>query len=369
MVFRMNKKPAVAALVNRSPEHLADFLDTSAVGLHWVLPDGTIAWANSADYEPLGYTAEEYIGHNIAEFHADSETLDDILRRLASGERICDYEARLRCKDGSVRFVQISSSVLFDEKGKFVHTRCFTKDVTEHKRLLTELQSALAARDEFLAASSHQLKTPLTALQLQAHALRLTVEPTTNERALALVRSMERQVLRMALIIDEITEVSRIEAKGVALVPEEVDLAALARYVATTLDYEATEAKCAVVVKGEGPVTGRWDPVRLKLAVTHLVSNAIKYGAGKPIEVAVEAQGDAALLRVRDSGPGIAPEVAGTIFHKRFERDKGSRQSLGGLGLGLWLVHQIVKAHEGKVAAESRPGEGSTFTVELPRRL
>jgi PAS domain S-box-containing protein len=365
----MDKKSAAMDPFRRSPEHLADFLDTSAVGLHWVLPDGTIAWANPADYEPLGYTADEYIGHNIAEFHADSDTLDDILRRLSSGERICDYEARLRCKDGSVRFVQINSSVLFDEEGKFVHTRCFTKDVTEQKRLLTELQNALAARDEFLAASSHQLKTPLTALQLQAHTLLLTVDPASNQRVLALARAMERQVLRMAIIIDEIVEVSRIHTKGITLALEEVDLASLARHVAATFGDEAAEAKCAITVTGNGPITGRWDSVRLKLAVTHLLSNAIKYGAGKPIEIAVEAQGDTVVLRVRDHGPGIAPEVAGTIFHRRFERDTGSKHSLGGLGLGLWLVHQIVKAHQGMVAAASQPGEGSTFTVELPRRL
>ena len=166
--------------------------------------------------------------------------------------------------------------------------------------------------------------------------------------------------------------IERLPRRGVRvrrLVPEEVDLASLARHVVVTFEDEAAEAKCPITVAGDGRVTGRWDSVRLKLAVTHLLSNAIKYGAGKPIEVAIEAQGDTAVLRVRDHGPGIAPEVAGTIFHKRFERDKGSKHSLGGLGLGLWLVHQIVKAHEGTVAAASQPGEGSTFTVELPRRL
>jgi PAS domain S-box-containing protein len=115
----------------RTAEDLLDFVDTASVGLHWVAADGTILWANRADYEPLGYSAEEYLGHNIREFHADGDVLEDILARLARGERITDYQATLRCKDGSYRRVAITSSALFDEQNHFVHTRCFTRIVGE----------------------------------------------------------------------------------------------------------------------------------------------------------------------------------------------------------------------------------------------
>lgn len=111
-----------------SAEDLLDFVYTAEIGLHWVTADGTIQWANPADYEPLGYSAEEYIGHNITEFHADAAVIDDMLRRLASGERLRDREARLRCKDGSTRKVLITSSVKFDEAKNFLHSRCFTID-------------------------------------------------------------------------------------------------------------------------------------------------------------------------------------------------------------------------------------------------
>ncbi len=113
-----------------SAEDLLDFVYTAEVGLHWVTADGTIRWANPADYERLGYFAEEYIGHNIAEFHADADVIEDILRRLSSGERLRDYQARLRCKDGSIRKVLITSSAKFDETKNFLHTRCFTIDAT-----------------------------------------------------------------------------------------------------------------------------------------------------------------------------------------------------------------------------------------------
>jgi PAS domain S-box-containing protein len=118
----------------RSEELLRDFVDNATVGLHWVLADGTIEWANDAELKLLGYCREEYVGRNINEFHADRGTLDDILRRLGRNEEIHDYEAPLLAKDGSVKWVAISSNVLFEE-GEFVHTRCFTRDITARKRL------------------------------------------------------------------------------------------------------------------------------------------------------------------------------------------------------------------------------------------
>ena len=116
-----------------SADDLLDFVDTAEIGLHWVAADGTIRWANPADYQPLGYSADEYIGHNIAEFHADAEAIEDILRRLSSGQTLRDHEARLRCKDGSTRKVLITSSVKFDAAKNFLHTRCFTVDATRRR--------------------------------------------------------------------------------------------------------------------------------------------------------------------------------------------------------------------------------------------
>ncbi len=118
--------------VETSERKFRDLAETAAIAMHWVESDGTILWANQAELEMLGYGAEEYIGHNIAEFHVDSIVLDDILGRLRSGERLRECRARLRAKDGSIRYVVIDSSALF-ENGKFLHTRCFTRDITEQR--------------------------------------------------------------------------------------------------------------------------------------------------------------------------------------------------------------------------------------------
>ncbi len=120
---------------------LQDYVDNAAIGLHWVNGKGVIIWANKAELDMLGYTKEEYIGHNISEFHVSAEKINDILKRLSCNETLHGYESMLRCKDGSVKMVQISSNVFWDN-GEFIHTRCFTIDVTKQQKLFQSLQES-----------------------------------------------------------------------------------------------------------------------------------------------------------------------------------------------------------------------------------
>ena len=120
--------------LERSQAELTDFFENASVGLHWVGADGTILRANQAELDLLGYTRDEYVGHNIVDFHYDREAIEDILERLRAGEVVRDYEARLHCKDGTSKTVRIDSSSYF-ENGNFVHSRCFTRDITERRRM------------------------------------------------------------------------------------------------------------------------------------------------------------------------------------------------------------------------------------------
>jgi PAS domain S-box-containing protein len=122
-------------------QDLEDYMDTAAIGIHWVDANGIILWANTTELEMLGYTRDEYIGHHIAEFHINSDSIVDILNRLGNQETLTQYEAALRCKDGSIKIVCINSNVLW-ENGRFIHTRCFTIDVTEEKRKLHTLEES-----------------------------------------------------------------------------------------------------------------------------------------------------------------------------------------------------------------------------------
>jgi PAS domain S-box-containing protein len=119
--------------LRRSQAQLKDFVENSAVGLRWVGADGVILWANQAELDLLGYTRGEYVGRHIAEFHADQAAIETILERLRGNEQLHNHEVRLRCKDGSIRHVLVSSNVYF-ENGRFIHTRCFTSDITERKQ-------------------------------------------------------------------------------------------------------------------------------------------------------------------------------------------------------------------------------------------
>jgi PAS domain S-box-containing protein len=136
------RKHTAAVLLERDRE-LKDFVENAAIGIHWVGPDGTILWANNAELKLLGYTREEYVGRNIAEFHVDRETILDILQRLNRKEELHEYQARVRCKDGSIRHMAITSNVYWED-GRFVHTRCFSRDTTDSLNA-EELRQRLAA--------------------------------------------------------------------------------------------------------------------------------------------------------------------------------------------------------------------------------
>lgn len=147
---------------------LADFFDSASIGMHCVGPDGLILHVNQAELDMLGYTSEEYLGRHIADFHADQPVIDDILVRLTGGARLHEYPARLRRKDGSIRDVSINSSVLFDN-GEFIHSRCFTTDITDRK----QAEQALRASEEFNRSLMDASADCIKVLDLQGRVLHM----------------------------------------------------------------------------------------------------------------------------------------------------------------------------------------------------
>jgi len=162
------RKQAQEAL-QRSEAELTDFFENASLPLHWIGPDGTILRVNQAELDMLGYTREEYVGHHIAEFHVDQNVIQDILARLQAGEVLQNYEARLRCKDGGIKHVLISSSV-YREDGNFVHTRCFTRDITERKRSESRLGLQYAIT-KILSESHDFVKSAQSILQAVCESL------------------------------------------------------------------------------------------------------------------------------------------------------------------------------------------------------
>ncbi|MCY1014631.1 sensor histidine kinase [Pyxidicoccus sp. MSG2] len=238
----------------------------------------------------------------------------------------------------------------------------------DNARLYAQAQRAIRLRDEFLSVASHELKTPLTplALKLQGMKRSLPVESLGDaaERMRGDLELAQRQVRRLAELVDGLLDVSRIRAGRLQLELESVDLSALVRELVARYEPQAQRAWSRIFLEADPSILGRWDRSRLEQVVSNLLSNALKYGAGKPVHVQVAASEKTARLVVRDEGIGIEPQSLHRIF-QRFERAVSERH-YGGLGLGLYITRQIVEAHGGCVGAESAPGQGATFTVTLP---
>jgi signal transduction histidine kinase len=239
----------------------------------------------------------------------------------------------------------------------------------ENARLYHEAQEAVRARDEFLSIASHELRTPLTPLQLHLQSLKRTLttaspEGLSLERLANKVEVAERQEKRLSRLVAELLEISRIRLGKLELQPEEVNLPAVVSDVIARYRVELAQAGCTVNVNAPEALTGVWDRTRLEQVVTNLVTNAARYGHGKPIDITVAADARSVRLVVRDHGIGIAPEDQRRIF-ERFER--AASRNFGGLGLGLYIARQIVEAHGGSIHVSSELGVGSSFTVELPR--
>jgi predicted ATPase/signal transduction histidine kinase len=238
----------------------------------------------------------------------------------------------------------------------------------DNTRLYREAQNAVRLRDEFLAVASHELRTPIASLMLALQAMldpEMTGGPPDPEATRMLARRALRQSERLSNLVGDLLAVSRIDTGGLPLKLGEMELGEMVREVVGRFELDLGRSRCPVTIHASAPVMGCWDRARLEQVVSHLLSNAIKFGAGKPIDIVVDEASGVARLRVQDQGAGIDPAQQEHIF-ERFGRAVSVRH-YGGLGLGLYVSRRIVEAHGGSIRVESRPGAGAIFTVELPR--
>ncbi len=232
-----------------------------------------------------------------------------------------------------------------------------------------ELRRAERARDELLDNAAHELRTPLTPLRIQVDALARAIERGADARRLGqAVERLHEGLDRLERLVEglEVPRASAVPAwAGGQGGAAPVDLVEVVRDVVGRLETPLRESGSRLILDAPEAVPGPWDRRRIDEVIGHLLSNAIRFGAGEPIEVRVRAEPGRARLVVRDRGIGIAPADRDRIF-ERFERAVSSRE-YGGLGLGLWQSRRIVQGQGGALALESEPGLGSTFTVSLPR--
>jgi PAS domain S-box-containing protein len=319
-----------------------------------------------------GYTEIEAIGRPFARFFQGDDVVqgkpDEILARVRTDGR---YQGELFqvCKEGALFWADATLARLRDEEGRLRGFSVVVRDITDQVKLVEDLRVAVRSRDEFLSMASHELRTPVTTLQLQLQTLHRVLdrsnEQVPRDAMLQRAQNLERQTSRIALLVGDLLDLSRMRLGKIELELDELDLAELARETVERLRPQAVRAGCALSLRADSPAVGRWDRLRIEQVLTNLITNAVKFGDAKPIVVSVAGDEERVWIMVEDHGIGIAPENQSRVFD-RFER-AASPENYGGLGLGLYIARQIVEAHGGTIALRSTPGAGSTFTVELRR--
>ncbi|HEX5514202.1 MAG TPA: ATP-binding protein [Gammaproteobacteria bacterium] len=338
--------------------------------------DWRLLYANEGAGRLLRYSADELQALTPSRIVVGFD--EERLSALVAAAGSATVEVFYRRKDGSEVPVELSLQRVGSDHSRIV---AIARDITYRRQIEAEREflyqkalEAVQARDEFLSIASHELRTPLTSLHLLIGALLRSADRNTaiwtkqgSEQLADKLRVADRQVGRLARLIDQLLDVSRISVGQFQVEAEEVDLAAAVRDVIDRFAADAAKADCEVRLQAPSPVLGHWDRMRIEQVLVNLFTNAIKFGEGKPVDIEVGSDGKTARLLIRDYGIGIAAEAQQRIF-QRFERASCSREYKG-LGLGLYIVQRIVDAHGGSIAVESAPGEGTAFTVLLPCRL
>ncbi|MGK5026001.1 hybrid sensor histidine kinase/response regulator [Janthinobacterium sp. RB2R34] len=230
-----------------------------------------------------------------------------------------------------------------------------------------ELQRSLRMRDEFMSMVAHELRTPLNTLFLETQMRTLNLErgnlaAFAPEKLPKMVARDARQIRSMVRLIDDMLDVSRISSGKLSIRREPVDLVALVRRVAE--DLAPCPDQLRVQVQEDVHIEGYWDGFRVEQIVVNLISNALRYGEGKPVDIGLAKTRNSAVIEVRDHGIGIGPKDQERIFDA-FERVMHQDRT-GGLGLGLFITKQLVDAHGGAITLQSQPGQGALFSVTLP---
>jgi signal transduction histidine kinase len=238
----------------------------------------------------------------------------------------------------------------------------------ENAFLRAQLAEALGKKEEFLKAICHDLRTPLAVMQLHLGELERRGAAGLDVRMRSRLEAMDQQLVEITALVDrwQDTDAGQGPETEFELRPEPVDLAALATEVGHRMRQQLAWAHCPLTMHAPPSVVGRWDRARLYQILACLLSNARKYGAGQPIELVVEDQGETVLLVVRDRGVGVAPEDHERIFDKFARVCSGG--GLSGTGIGLWFARRVIGAQGGSISIDSALGQGATFTVVLPKR-
>jgi PAS domain S-box-containing protein len=364
--------------LQQNERELDDFFENATVGLHWIGPDGIIKRVNQAELDLLGYTRGEYVGREISEFHVDQEVIDDILRRLKAGEKLHNYEARLRCKDGSIRHVLINSSV-YEVDGNFIHTRCFTRDITERKRAEEQLRAVnetleqrVEERTKSLLVYQDQLRSLATRLskaeEKERH--RLAAELHDNLGQILTLCKMKMASIQKNKLLDpkspEIEELSDLINEAIRfsrelmsdLKPPPVFDKKEFRLVVEWMAEKMRKHGLKVALEDDRRPKPLGEEIRtiLQQSIRELLFNVVKYADVDEARVILTRNDDQLQVIVADKGRG-------------FNADERKLVPVEEGGFGLFNIKERIDMIGGTFRINSEPGRGTEAVLNVPISL
>ncbi len=335
-------------------------LESSADAILIADGDGLIEWANLAFRTLTGYEPDEYTHMTINDLMPDDSVAPTYAEawRTASTGGVWSGETVGRRKDGSRYYESLIIAPVLAKESTKSHFIVVKRDITE-SRQLEQLRSG------FVANVSHELRTPLTSIMGFADVLAQMKPEIIPERAPQVLAKIRENTARMRQLVEELLEVTTIQEEGLRILKRAVDLEQVIRQHADVVR-RGPDHLLAVDVRGELPLV-QCDPDRLGRVVENLIANAVKYSPdGGPISVVISADEENAIIAVSDHGIGIAAEDIPRLFDRFTQGDMSSTRAFGGVGIGLFVADQIVRAHGGHIDVTSSPGKGSTFTIYVP---
>jgi PAS domain S-box-containing protein len=341
--------------------HLAAIVEHSNDAIFAVTPEGTILTWNAAAERLYGYSAEEIRGREVSTLSQSAEN-KLIAENVGQGEQVEQLEAVNVTKDGRRIDVALTISPMLDRRGNVIGTSTIARDITERKQLEQ-------MKDEFVSTVSHELRTPLTAIKGFIELVADGEAGPLAEAQREFLRIAARNTDRLGNLINDLLDVNRIESHHLEIRNEPMDLIAVLRDVVATFRGMA-EAKGLSFRADFDPIPLLLgDAPRLVQVFSNLISNAIKYTPKGEVGIRARVDGGWAEVCVHDSGIGLTPEEQARLFTKFFRGRSPVVTESGGTGLGLVIARAIVDKHQGAIAVESRPGEGTLFRVRLPLKV
>lgn len=354
--------------IEESEKRLRDYADSMPQMAFIADGTGAITYFNKRWYEYVdGMEGTEGWGWKERPIHHP----DDFERTVKSWESALksqmpyEIEYRLRRHDGVYRWHLGRAFPSRDESGQVVAWFGTNTDIHDFKLLQEKLEQALRVRDDFISIASHELKTPLTTLKLQLQILERNIVKgqIDVDRLEAIAKTLNRQFTKLTDLIDNMLDISRLNNGKLDLFRETSNISALTEEIFDHFKQQFIEAGVHASLDLEGDVFCQVDALRLEQVITNLLTNAIKYGEKAPVKIVVKKDTDHAYIIVNDKGPGISSEHLSKIFDQFHRLNNGN---ISGLGLGLFISQEIVRAHGGVITAESNSTDGTTFKIALP---